>query len=237
MADNNSYLTYAAFGMSVVALGWHVWTYFHNNRRLERHREEERQAKARAKSESIRATANFEPVGNRKVFAVEVFNDGEVSIYLREVRLNWSKNGQTHSVRLHRRSGQKADECLPEHKSEWWTLWRADMDALPHILSLPTDHVEVVITSHGGQVGRLSGAEVQPLLAEVMASWGDELGKSTSVERARKIRELIRDKERETSVLDAREMKTVLDAIEPGFGWTVAEIEAEVSSHNLDRGA
>lgn len=120
-------------------------------------------------------------------FGVEVYNEGNVDVYLRDVRIVWSVNGSERHIPLHRGDntlslllvGEKPPKpgSLPPCKSEAWILWRNDLDPITEIVKVASDKVRVAVYSHGGEISRISGKAVLPLLVELEKAWADELWK------------------------------------------------------------
>lgn len=176
MADTNTILSSIAISMSGLSLLWQVWTYFHSTRRQRKEREER-----------VRVTATLTPCQGKQVFGVEVYNEGNVDVYLRDVQIIWSDNGSERHIPLHRDdntlslllAGEKPPKpgSLPPRKSEPWILWRNDLDPITEIVKVASDKVRVPVYSHGGEISRIGGKTVLPLLVELEKAWADELRK------------------------------------------------------------
>jgi hypothetical protein len=155
-----------ALVFSAVSLGWQIWTYFDTHSR--------RQAESK---ERIRAKALVILSGGSKSFQVETVTDGAVDVYMKHVRLVWMANGTEREINffptigrggLH---GPQPDKCLSPHDSRWWYWPRDVTDPVAEIVKLPADKLWIDIHSELGEVARINGNTILPLVAEWQDAW------------------------------------------------------------------
>lgn len=163
----NTILAIIGIVLGGLSLVWQVFTYFHTRRK-------EREDSKEKITATMRAVEGPNVQGDYFLL-VDVVNIGNIGVHIKTVELCWTANGVVHHANLlmPREAAGKAGiadrEILPPRKSQAWVnQYGKTYNELKNISlsSLTTSQVWIAVNSHLGEVARINGEIVLPLLID-----------------------------------------------------------------------
>jgi hypothetical protein len=139
-----------------------------------------------AKKEQVRVTLGL-GLGTQEGFYADIYNSGEIPVYIKEVALGreLGPNQTTRTPLLfatpmpvtdgrgtvaHVVLGQKNCD-LPARKEVRFVLPHFPSGVIRQMATCPQDDVSLSVSNYGGEIHRVRGEEVQPVLVELLKLW------------------------------------------------------------------